>query len=338
MPPRIQKIEISHRTVIFTVFFLIGLYFVYLVRDIILLLLVSFLLMTAVNPLVTRLESYKVPRGLSAAVAFLLVFAAIIGAIAALVPPLINQLTTLLSQLSISPFLAAKVHTLTFDLQDLQVIANQLNSVPKVLNVIFSAFSAAIITITVGVMAFYLTVERRYLHKYLVWLFGNDGAERRAEQFINRIEEQIGSWVRGEFALMVVVGLMTYIGLSLLNINFALPLAILAGILEILPNIGPTISAIPTIIVAYITVSMPMALAVTALYILVQQLENNFIVPFIMKKIVGLNPIVTIVLLLTGFRLAGVIGATLSIPIFLIAKVAVAEFASSSSKTKVGAE
>jgi predicted PurR-regulated permease PerM len=111
-----------------------------------------------------------------------------------------------------------------------------------------------------------------------------------------------------------------------LNVSFALPLAIFAGIFELLPNIGPTISAIPAILIAFLTSSPTIAIAVTALYILVQQLENNFIVPIIMRKAANMNPITTIITVLIGFRLMGVGGAALSIPLYLVLRVSLQEY------------
>ncbi|OGV95167.1 hypothetical protein A3A66_03675 [Microgenomates group bacterium RIFCSPLOWO2_01_FULL_46_13] len=323
---KVQRVEISHRTVVFTVLFLVGLYLVYLIRDIIFLVFLAVLLMTAINPVVTYLTRYKIPRAVGGSVMFLVVFGLLISGIAALIPPLISQSVSLFNQIPIPPSIANDFRNLNINLQDLEVIANQLDTVPKVVDVVASAFSGFIAVVTLLVIAFYLTVERPNLHKYLTWLFGHDGAEERAEQFITNLEQQIGGWVRGELALMVVVGSMTFIGLKLLNVSFALPLAILAGLLEIIPNIGPVVSAIPAILVAYFTVSFPMSLAVTALYVLVQQLENNFIVPMVMKKAVGLNPLVTIILLATGFRLGGVGGAALAIPIFLTVRSSIQEF------------
>jgi len=102
----------------------------------------------------------------------------------------------------------------------------------------------------------------------------------------------------------------------LLGLNYALPLALIAGLLEIVPNIGPTVSTVLAAVVA-LTISPLTALLTVAWGIFVQQLENNLIVPKIMKHTVGLNPLVTIFFLLVGAKLAGVAGAILAIPVFL---------------------
>ncbi|MFC1653540.1 AI-2E family transporter [Patescibacteria group bacterium] len=326
MKNKTAKIEISHRTIIFTVVFLLMLYLIYLIKDVLLLLFIAFLLTTAINPLVTKLEKHKISRSLSIPVVYLLMLTGIISAIAGIVPPLVSQTAKLISQIPIPPEISENIKNLNINLQDLNVIASQLNSIPKVFELIGSAFTVVAVILTVMVMSFYLLKERRYLHKNLVWIFGENKTEKEAEDFVNRIEEQIGGWVRGEFLLMLIVGILTFLGLKLLNVSFAVPLAIIAGLFEVLPNIGPTLSAIPAIIIAFLTASPTMALAVTALYVLVQQLENNFIVPYIMRKAAGMNPIVTIVTVLVGFRLGGVGGAALSIPAFLVLKVSLQEY------------
>ncbi|MBU1499435.1 AI-2E family transporter, partial [Patescibacteria group bacterium] len=96
--------------------------------------------------------------------------------------------------------------------------------------------------------------------------------------------------------------------------------AFLAGLLEVIPTIGPTLSALPAILVAW-GVSPTLALATLALYVLIQQLENNLIVPKIMSQEVGLSPLVVILALIAGFRIAGIAGAVLSVPAVLLIEI-----------------
>ena len=168
-------------------------------------------------------------------------------------------------------------------------------------------------------MTFYLLLERKHLNNYLSTIWEGDKSVHISKT-VNEIERRLGSWVRGELILMLAVGALTYIGLSILGVEIALPLAILAGILEIVPNIGPTISAVPAVLVA-LTIHPLTALATVALYFLVQLVENNLLVPKIMQKAVGVNPLVSIVGLMIGFRLAGPAGAVLAIPIIIVTHI-----------------
>jgi predicted PurR-regulated permease PerM len=133
---------------------------------------------------------------------------------------------------------------------------------------------------------------------------------------------------------MVLIGFLVYLGLTLLHLEFALPLAILAGLLEIVPTIGPIVSAIPAVLVA-ISTSPVLALSVVALYFIIQQLENNLVVPLVMKRSVGLSPLVTILSVMIGARLAGVVGAILAIPAFLVIQSIIGASLFKSSETKV---
>lgn len=157
--------------------------------------------------------------------------------------------------------------------------------------------------------------------------------EKKAEKLILALEKRLGGWVRGQIFLMIIVGLMSYVGLRLLDLDFALPLALIAGFLELVPNIGPTVSMIPAVIVGFASSSI-MGLAVIALYFLIQQVENNVIVPRVMQKAVGLHPLVTLVALMIGFKIGGIIGSLLAVPTTIFIRVLVEHFYLSSQAKK----
>ena len=137
---------------------------------------------------------------------------------------------------------------------------------------------------------------------------------------VNKIEGKVGAWVRGQLVLMLLVGVTTYIALLILGVPYALPLAIVAGLLKAIPVIGPIIAAIPAILVAFVH-SAVLAIAVLALYILVEQITDNFISPLLMAKAVDLSPLVIIFALLVGGMLFGIVGALLAVPAAGIAQV-----------------
>jgi len=142
---------------------------------------------------------------------------------------------------------------------------------------------------------------------------------------INILEGRLGGWARGQLGLMLVIAFANYIGLSLLGIPYALPLSILAGLLEIIPYIGPIIAAIPAVVIGFGT-SPILGMAVAAMAFLIQQLENYVFVPKIMQKSAGVNPIITLLALAIGFRLAGVIGLLISVPFYIIFQVLANEY------------
>ncbi|PIP51788.1 hypothetical protein COX09_05165 [Candidatus Beckwithbacteria bacterium CG23_combo_of_CG06-09_8_20_14_all_47_9] len=315
-----QKIEISQRTIIFTVFFLLGLVFLFQIRYILLFLFIALIFMSALSPLVDRLEKYRIPRGLSTVVLYILIWAFISFSVASLVPPLVEQSARFLNRLP------QDVERLTQGRFDLSLLQPQLSALPQNLfKIIVGTFNNVVGLFTLTVIVYYLILERKNLHKYLLFLFGNNGREERAEAFINQLEKKLGGWVRGQLLLMLFVGILSYVGLLFLGIDYAVPLAFLAGILEIVPNIGPTLSAVPAILVA-LGSSPILALAVGALYFAIQQIENNFLVPKVMSKAVGLSPLVVIIALLVGLKLAGIAGAILAIPTVLFLEIIASDF------------
>jgi predicted PurR-regulated permease PerM len=318
-----QKIEISHRTIIFTVLFLAILWFLYFIRDIILVFFVSLLLMALLNPLSSRLYKFKIPRALSVILIYVLTLGLLTFVAASLVPALIEQTSHLFSALPgflnnifIIPMIGESI---------VNEIASQLASFSGyLLKFTFSAFSAVLGVISVLVMTFYLLLARDKLDNFLDNFFDNKTKEKVGDFFI-LWEKSLGTWLRGQIILMLSIGIFTFLGLFLLKIPFSLPLAIFAGLLEIVPIIGPLFSAIPAVIVGF-GISPLTGVAVAALYFMVQQIENHFLVPKVMEKSTGLNPVITLLCLAIGIKIAGVVGGLMAIPVYLTISLFVKHF------------
>ena len=316
-----SKIEISHRTIVFTVFFLLGLWLLFQIRQIILALFVAVVLMSALNPLVDRMVRKYFPRVLAILLVYAVILAGFILIVASVVPPLVEQTGSLINQV---PLQIQQLGILGIDSSLLVSQMPNLAEIPaNILKFSLGLFSNVVGILAIFLITFYLLLERKNLRHHLIVLFG-EGQEKKAADFIDKAEKRLGGWVRGEIVLMVIIGVMTYFGLRILGIEFALPLALLAGVLEIVPNIGPILSAVPAVI-AGLAVSPLMGLAVAALYFLVQQLENSLIVPKVMERATGVNPLVTILSLAIGFKLGGIVGAILAVPVVLLLQVVASE-------------
>lgn len=309
-----QKIEISQKTIIFTVGLLLSLWFLYQVRSIVFLFFVAFILMTAVNPLVKLANKIKIPTILVMLLIYFGLIALISTVIASLVPALVQQTkeVTLLV-----PTYMQNLGDMFNTEFDPNVIGGYLNSVPSnLLKIAAGLFSNIINILALFFMSYYLVLERPKLHRYFMRFFTNHDAEVKAESLVAAIEERVGGWIRGELILMSVIGVMTYIGLALLGVPYALPLAVIAGFLELVPNLGPTLAAVPAFIIG-LTVSPIIGVGTLIMAVIIQQLENNIITPKIMQSATGTQPLVTILVLLAGFTLGGIQGAILGMPLFL---------------------
>lgn len=309
------KIEISHKTILFTVLVGISIWFLFEIRDIVLSLIVAFIIATALRPLVDAFSFTKFPRSVIALFVYIILFGLLGLSFGGVIPTMIRELFLLLQNLP--TYINKLAPNYQFDTQSLfdQIAPIGQNVVQFTLNVFSNIFSV----FTVLVFSFYTLVERDHILEAQAKILGDQRGEKVRTVFEN-IEAKIGSWVLGQITLMFLIAIVVYIGLMLLHVEYALPLAILAGLLEVVPIVGPIASSIPSIIVAAST-SPLLALSVAALYFIVQQLENHLIVPLVMRQSVGLSPVVTIIALMIGSRFAGITGALLAVPLVLVFQV-----------------
>ena len=308
-----KRIEISSKTILFISLFLIALNLLWQIRGILSLLFFCFIFMEILHPSVLWLEKHKISRPIAVFILYLLIIVSLSFVFASLIPILIEQTTGLITTL---PKLLQNTQFFGVSAIDWSSQFSFIGNLPQnITKAVFSVFSNVFMTFVFFIITFYLLIERKNFPRYSRSLFGQKGAVK-ANTIIANLEKRLGSWFNAEIVLMTLIGLISYFGYLLLGLNYALPLALIAGLLEIVPNIGPTVSTVLAAVVA-LTISPLTALLTVAWGIFVQQLENNLIVPKIMKHTVGLNPLVTIFFLLVGAKLAGVAGAILAIPVFL---------------------
>lgn len=321
------KVEISHKTILFTLAVLALVWLILQVREVIFLLFISFILMSALRPLVDAFEKLRAPR----IVAILFIYAFVLGVAgllaAGIIPSVVAQSSGLFSE--IPAFLGQIFPYIPLDIQSLY---SQLAPVGQnVVRVTFGVFNNFLAVITVFTFTFYFLLERRNLGEFLEGLLGK-GMGERVFAVLLQVEKRLSAWVLGQLLLMFIIGAVTYIGLFFLRVEFALPLAIIAGLLEIVPTVGPIIAAVPAVLVAFVHAPL-LVVSVAALYIIIQQLENNIIVPMVMRRSVGLSPVLTLLALMIGGTLAGVGGAVLSVPVLLAGQEILVSLPPSSTNT-----
>lgn len=317
--PPAHEVKVSPSIIIFTTFFLIGLYFLFYVRSVIVMLFLSVIVVAALNPGVTKLQkNFKLSRVAGIITMYLLVIL-VLGIVGTFgVPPLVNQLKLLTKNVNLHP-VTSYIDGFQLDLNEVNgLLTNIGGSVTTLISVVSSTFSGVFTIFTISVMSFYMLLDIDNLYKKTAWFSKDKRHLEIAKEFVSSVIYQLGGWVRGQLILMLVIGLVTYTGLSLMGVPYALPLALLAGLLEILPNLGPTIAAIPALIVAYFAGGGILLGVTFFFYIIIQQLENNLIVPKIMKDNVDVNPLATIVTILIGIQVGGVLGALLAVPAYII--------------------
>jgi predicted PurR-regulated permease PerM len=288
------------------------------IRGILASLFIAYILATALTPAVNYLQNHKVPRSLAPGIVFLLTVTCLVGIIFPLVPFVIKQTS---SFITLFPDYLNRVgplfnwHPETLNLPSfLQSEADVIGKNAWLLS--RKLFGGVLSLVTTTVISFYLLVNRQSLHRFFLSFFSQDKKDAGAK-FLEELDTKLGAWFRGQLFLSFIIGFFTWVGLTVIGIPQALPLAIIAGILEIIPTVGPILSAIPAIVVA-LSISGPLALIVAGLYIFIQMAENHFIVPKVMQTAVGFNPLAVIVGILIGGNLMGVLGALLAVPIILV--------------------
>jgi len=320
---KIEKIEISAKTIVFTVLFLLSLQLVWLLRDLIFSLFIAFIIMGALKPFVNFLSVKKVPKFISVFLVYIVFVGVFLELLNIIFPPLINESAALIKNF---PKIMESLSLKRFQFIDLNPVIQFLpNITGQFFDLAKGVFSNTVLVITTLFFGFYFLLEHELVKKTIIGFFDKKKAER-VDFIITKVEKQMSHWFWGELTLMVVVGVLTFIGLNLIGIRYALPLAVLAGLLEAVPNIGPVISAIPMVLIGFSQNNFS-GFAALALAFIVQQAENNLIVPLVMKKVVGVNPIITLIALIVGGRLAGIVGVFLAIPVTLFVGTILGEIA-----------
>ena len=313
------KIDISYKTFIFAILLFLLIKFFVLTFNIFVMLYLSFLLSLLLNPLVDWLTSKRFNRSLAIGVSFLAFFLFLGSFLGLLIPPLIEQSQNLANSL---PQLIGRVHWEQFDYSQFSFLVNKFGDLPiNVVRTVINVVGNLVSFFTILVMTYYLLREKPFFPRYLTQLFGNNSKTKISIQFLELLDRNLSRWLLGEGILMLFIGCFSYLGLVLLKIPYALPLGMLAGLLEIIPTLGPTISAIPPLIIG-LTISPLVAGGVVGWYFLVQQVENNFLVPKIIGSAVNVHPFIVLVTVMIGFQLAGVGGALLIVPILVTLKTA----------------
>jgi predicted PurR-regulated permease PerM len=319
----VRPVEISKSTIIFTVFFLLSLVVLWQIRDVLLLFFVAYIIMSALAPMVDKTEEHKVPRAVSVVVIFLLSIGIIMTLLFLGITPFVSQTTQLTNQfvafsdnLTHLPYVGPLI--------DPNILEQQLGNISQqIINITLGIFQNIFAFISVIIFAIYLSIDRRG-EETIIKLF-LPKKEKQIKAALSRVQTKLGAWFRGQLLLSVIVGMLYYIALTALGVPYAMSLSILGGIFELVPIIGPIISAIPAVAIGL--AESPVKAGVIALvYLFIQQIEGTVIIPMVMKTAVGLNPLLILLAISIGGKLLGIGGVFLAVPIAVVIQILIEEF------------
>lgn len=291
------------------------------IREILVSLFISYIIMAALNPMVAKLQKNRVPKVVAAIIVYLTSLLAVIVVIVPLFPFFAQQIQSFFRQFP--EYLDTATQFLGINIQAdgaQELLTQELETIGRnAFGVTQRVFGGLFSFLSVLVISFYLLLDHDRMKQGIIKQFPQEQREK-ATNTLQAIENKLGSWMRGQLILSFLVGLITWVALSIAGIPFALPLALIAGLLEVIPTIGPIIAAIPAVVVAF-SINPTLGLVVIAIYIGIQLLENSILAPKIMQKAVGLNPVIVIIGVIVGGKLLGIPGALLSIPFISLIKV-----------------
>jgi len=360
-------VNINSGTIVKTLVILAIAGFVYLVSDLILVVLASVVIASAIEPLVVWFRRVRVARLPAVIITYAGLFGALIGLFYFFLPTLLNETlnftnafpryfesTAVWNPLSkeksdqsqkiaqdisqgltqskeIASEISASLESLDSKAQG-ELAENQISkkaglsdlitNFQKVLshfssgfvNTISAVFGGVLSFVLIVVLSFYLAVQEDGVSNFLKVI-----TPLKNEKYIislwKRSQKKIGYWMQGQILLGLIVGVLLYLGLTILGVKNALLLSVFAAFFEIIPLFGPVIAAIPAVLLSFADGGLTAGLLVVGLYLIIQQFENHLIYPLVVKKVVGVSPIMVILALVIGYKLAGFLGVLLSVPI-----------------------
>lgn len=316
-----KKIEISPKTIVLTLVFILIAAVIYMVRDLILLFFVAYILFAALSPLRGRLTDLKIPQALAIALIILglilflglFLFVAILPVISQF-GSFVDSITAIISQIRETPF--TRFINVGF------IENNIRNFFGNAVNLVVSIFQNLLLVFTVIVFTIYLLVERIRYEKFISFVVGRPWKKT----IFARIEEKLGGWVRAQVLAGLVVGSLYFIALTILGIPFAPSLAVLGAIFEFVPIFGPFLAAVPAALLA-LAISPARAILVGVAYFIIQEIEGHLVVPLVVGRTIGLDPLLVILSVAFFGRLFGFGGVFLAVPITAVIQVVLEEMA-----------
>ena len=332
MSSRDINVHITAGSMVKAILFVILVALLWYLRDIVLILLTAIVIASAMEPGIRAFNNWGLARVLSVIVMYLIVLSAFFGIVIFFLPPVFNDMASFITRLpdtlhtlstsagaASSSLPISDITSLISSADFMRTLGGSLGSSTGGTAALSTIFGGAVSLILVIVLSFYFCVQQTGVedflrvvapveyHAYVVSLW-------------KRAQDKIGKWMQGQLLLALLVSVLLYLGLVILQVPYALLLAVLAAVCELIPVFGQILAAIPAVAVAFGSGGVTLALIVGGLFLIVQQFESHLIYPLVVKKVVGVPPLLVILALLIGAKLAGFIGVLLSVPIAAVVR------------------
>lgn len=346
------NISISAGTVVKTLVILIGAFLLYKMMDIVLVVLTAVVIASSIEPAIRWFGKFKIRRLFAVLITYIVTLSIFAGLLYSFVPSLLDEASSLMSNapkyldtLTLwNPLNDSKIYETSklagslsdglsgskqlvqnlsagsaVDTSVLSDIFSQFKEVTSgvsggFVKVVSSVFGGILSFILIIVLSFYLAVQEGGVEKFLR-LITPIKSEKYILDLWKRSQLKIGYYMQGQLLLALLVGILVYLGLVILGVKNALLLAVMAGLFEIIPLFGPILAAVPAILSALTDGGVTLGIITAGLYVIIHQFENHLLYPLVVKKVIGVSPILVILSLIVGYKLAGFLGIILSVPI-----------------------
>lgn len=327
-----MNITISSGTIIKSILLILLFAVLFYLKDLVLIVITAIVIASAIEPITKWFVAYKVPRVPAVLLVYILLLLGLLSIFYFFVPTLLQEMSNFLTflptytnSLDVSStiggdFLSGSESIVkTFSLRDAlasiqESFSNLSEGFLKSISVIFGGVFSFMLII---VFSFYFAVQETGIDDFLRVV-----TPVKQHNYVldlwRRSQLKIGRWMQGQLILALIVGILVYMGLTILDVRYALLLAVLAGVFELIPLFGAFLAAIPGIAIAFVDGGVTLGLMVTGLYVIIQQFENHLIYPLVVTKVVGVPPLMVILALIIGAQFAGFLGLILAVPVAAI--------------------
>lgn len=328
-------VHITTNTILRVILLSILGYLLYRIKDLLFLLLVSIVIATFVDAVAQKLKRYRFPRTLSVILVFVILILGLAAIVYAVVPTLFNELTHAVNNLSkyvpadklqaiIDPNAIKGINSFVSNIGTEVPVSEVASNTRALLSSVSGAFYGTVQTlfgslanlVLIFVLSFYLSIQEKGIEGFLKLII-----PIKYEVYVidvwQRSSRKIALWIRGQMMLALLIAIVTFTVLSLFHVPYALILALLTLVCELIP-FGMIFATVPAVLVGFSTGGLQLGLIVLLFYFLLQQLEGYVLVPLVNKSTTGISPLMVILALLIGAKLAGFWGLILAMPVALL--------------------
>jgi len=314
------SVDITVSTILKVVAVLGGLYLLFFLKEIFILLLFAFIFQAGFSPFVDRFEKKGLNRLWGIAIIYLVIIIFLGAAIGLIIPPVSLQIQNLFANFPdylktiLSYFVSGGyAETIAARFRESINFSQAAQVGGGFLSTALGVFGGLFGIVLIMVLTFYFLVEKNALEQTLINILP-PRIEEKVTAILKKFNRKMSLWLRGQAILSGTIGIITFTGLSILGVPYALALSLFAALAELIPLAGPFLSALAAVSIAF--AQDPMLAAWVALFFFImQQVENHLLVPAVMRKAVGLSPLITIISLLIGAKILGILGMIIAIPV-----------------------